>query len=337
VRHFIYQEEEDKILELFKTKKYTLTQISETLLIPKVTITKFLITKNLFPLYFFKNIDCEEKAYWLGFIEADGCINEQNNSRKLVISLSKNDKDHLQKFADLFYADVMPTKEQVCVQISSKRIYNDLIKHGIEPQKSSKANKFQLLNIQEDLINHVIRGIFDGDGWISHIPSENHSVFGIAGNEELLNQIQEYFVKNNIVERKTKLLKDNNSDSLYFKKLQYGGQIQAVKIATFLYQNATIYLDRKYKIFENIYHNVRAVNNRSFSQFRGVSYHSRDRRWRTTITSNKKQKTFYFKNELEAAQKYDIEQVRLFGETAKIYINFPEKFDEIQSWINEGN
>lgn len=336
MRHFIYQEEEDKILELFKTKNYTLTQISETLLIPKVTITNFLITKNLFPINFFENIDTEEKAYWLGFIEADGCINEQNNSRKLVISLSKDDKDHLQKFADMFWADIMPTKEQVCVQISSKEIYNDLIKNGIMPQKSFQPNKFQLLNIREDLINHVIRGIFDGDGWISHIQSSNQSCFGICGNKELLEQIQDYFLENKIVDTKTKILK-GDSTSPYFGKLQYGGQIQAIKIATYLYQNATLYLDRKYKTFENIYHNIRAINNRAFSQFRGVSYHSRDRRWRTTITSNKKQKTFYFKNELDAAQKYDIEHVRLFGETAKIYMNFPEKFEEIQSWINEGN
>ena len=46
---------------------------------------------------FFEKIDSPRKAYWLGFLYADGCILDQRKSKILEITLSKNDKNHLQK------------------------------------------------------------------------------------------------------------------------------------------------------------------------------------------------------------------------------------------------
>ena len=42
---------------------------------------------------FFEIIDSEEKAYWLGFIAADGCVYR----RTLSINLNIKDKAHLEK------------------------------------------------------------------------------------------------------------------------------------------------------------------------------------------------------------------------------------------------
>ena len=49
---------------------------------------------------FFEVIDSEEKAYWLGFFYADGCvsINKETNSGECCIKLYKGDYRHLQKF-----------------------------------------------------------------------------------------------------------------------------------------------------------------------------------------------------------------------------------------------
>jgi hypothetical protein len=47
---------------------------------------------------FFGNIDNEKKAYWLGFISADGNINKTSNT--LYIALKASDAPHLQKFLD---------------------------------------------------------------------------------------------------------------------------------------------------------------------------------------------------------------------------------------------
>ena len=52
---------------------------------------------------YFKIIDSEEKAYWLGFLYADGCItrfyrNEKLKSMSLELTLQSNDIEHLKKF-----------------------------------------------------------------------------------------------------------------------------------------------------------------------------------------------------------------------------------------------
>ena len=42
---------------------------------------------------FFEKIDSPRKAYWLGFLCADGCILDQRKSKILKITLSKNNKN----------------------------------------------------------------------------------------------------------------------------------------------------------------------------------------------------------------------------------------------------
>lgn len=48
--------------------------------------------------YVFDKIDTEEKAYWLGFLYADGCIIDTYNNLKLSLALSIKDIEHLRKF-----------------------------------------------------------------------------------------------------------------------------------------------------------------------------------------------------------------------------------------------
>ena len=50
---------------------------------------------------FFENIDTEEKAYWLGFMFADGWIADYSNrlgQDHFGISVSEKDESHLKKF-----------------------------------------------------------------------------------------------------------------------------------------------------------------------------------------------------------------------------------------------
>ena len=88
----------------------------------------------------FKQIDTGEKAYWLGFILADGLI-DNSVAHKLVINLQLSDIDHLYKFRDFLNADV-PVKSyphykssRATIRICRKKIVNDLKKFGVVPNK----------------------------------------------------------------------------------------------------------------------------------------------------------------------------------------------------------
>ena len=45
---------------------------------------------------YFKEIDTEDKSYWLGFLYADGSIHKTKHTMDLVLSI--NDKEHLYSF-----------------------------------------------------------------------------------------------------------------------------------------------------------------------------------------------------------------------------------------------
>src|SRR3712207_6518300 len=46
--------------------------------------------------HFFEIIDCEEKAYWLGFFAADGYITEENTL--IGLQLQERDREHLMAY-----------------------------------------------------------------------------------------------------------------------------------------------------------------------------------------------------------------------------------------------
>lgn len=46
------------------------------------------------------NIDDESKAYWLGFLTADGSIGNSSNGLSIELTLGEIDKDHLLKFCN---------------------------------------------------------------------------------------------------------------------------------------------------------------------------------------------------------------------------------------------
>ena len=55
----------------------------------------------------FDTIDSEEKAYWLGFIYADGWISDANNC--FTLTLQQRDVEHLLKFNEF-----IANKNSIC-------------------------------------------------------------------------------------------------------------------------------------------------------------------------------------------------------------------------------
>lgn len=148
--------------------------------------------KLKFNEYIFDSIDTEEKAYWLGFIFADGCISsfdsEGKNRHTVELSLKESDKEHLDKFnkfvehEDINHVKINKAKctnnGVICNRcrwsVRNKHLWEILNSYGCTPKKSLIL-KFPSLSIFKDysLIKHFIRGYWDGDGCLSYQDKEH--------------------------------------------------------------------------------------------------------------------------------------------------------------------
>lgn len=205
--------------------------------------------------HFFHNIDTEEKAYWLGFIFADGSIIKTSKNmdkyNRLSICLSKKDEHHLEKFTNAIEYPKDNIKHANCsnlgeypqsyVRINSIALVDDLISLNCNPNKTFTPSFPSNKDIPSNLIRDFVRGYFDGDGCISG--KVKSPLFEITSELYAIQQLQDILM-NSCNLSKTKLRFCRNSYTL-----RYGGTNQIKKIFHYLYDGATVFLERKYKKF----------------------------------------------------------------------------------------
>lgn len=93
--------DEKLVIKILKETR-SIKETSKITKFPTSSITRIIKENNLeylihkqFNINIFHNIDTSEKAYWLGFIYADGYVDRQG----LSIALGEKDKVHLYKFS----------------------------------------------------------------------------------------------------------------------------------------------------------------------------------------------------------------------------------------------
>ena len=117
---------------------------------------------------YFRQIDSKEKAYWLGFIYADGGI----SCNRLCFSLSSKDRGHLVSFCKSIgydcskiksYKRKLRDKTYSCSDLSvfSKKIVSDLAKLGCIEKKTYSLRFPKIL---EEFRCAFLVGFYDGDG-----------------------------------------------------------------------------------------------------------------------------------------------------------------------------
>jgi hypothetical protein len=129
---------------------------------------------------YFDQIDTPDKAYWLGFIAADGCVIEDPAGRPayLRVDLARCDDDHLRTLCTHLGSDrpVLYSQDCACVSFGSRRLADALCKLGVTPRKSLIVEPW---DGPADLMPHYWRGLFDGDGTI--FTSKGSWCVGICG------------------------------------------------------------------------------------------------------------------------------------------------------------
>lgn len=183
---------------------------------------------------YFKEINTESKAYFLGLMYADGSVSKNTFYLKL------KDEDIIQEFKKHLNteADVKIINSQYILTICRQSMCNDLINHGCYINKT-KSIRFP--NLEKSLIRHFIRGFYDGDGSLILNINRNHNCLNFtSGSLEFLKQLQEKLKVISITNGG--ISKERNYEVWH---LRYGGR-QVHIILNWLYKDSNSYLKRKY-------------------------------------------------------------------------------------------
>lgn len=262
------EEDVSSIVNLYYQMK-SFREISEELQVSKRSIPRILVElgintnlKNRYTLNddYFDKIDEPEKAYWLGFIYADGYVGgEDTNS--IVITLSEVDKNHLEKFKNtISYTGEIRnagkggfenSKNRYSINFSSKKMASDLRGLGLYPGKSTTMESMP--ELPKSLIRHFIRGYFDGDG--SVYQQRNHSTY--KNKEYVYQKIIVSMIGTRLFLEDIKSYMSFSSDfkSSRTKEVEYirfYGVSEMKKIYRFFYKDSSVYLERKFNKFTGL-------------------------------------------------------------------------------------
>lgn len=241
-----------KIKELYDSGMYT-TEIDKILNLKSRT-SQYILNKNNILLRhrgpkskigkedFFDTIDCESKAYFLGYIMADGNVSINNNQYSLKFHISVQDKEIVDKFLEVINssnkATIREESQSYYVSLTSVHMCKKLMELGVVPRKTGIEGISK--DIPQNLINHYLRGVFDGDG-ITDISKKRS---GFVGSINMINSILE-----ELNEKLTIFEAGKNKKVVYF----LGGKKFSKKLYSYLYNGATIWLERKKTRLEHIY------------------------------------------------------------------------------------
>lgn len=196
---------------------------------------------------FFNTINTEEKAYWLGFICADGNLYKN----RLNIGIHKNDAHLLERFKKDIQAEnpvkIYKTNSRgkegwiATIIITSQEMVKDLINLGVEPRKTGNLKAEKILSfIPPFLIRHFYRGFIDGDGCF-YSNSDGRPRFSIVEKGgHLIQKLRDFMVENGIKSLRFPKEQKNNCHHL-----SYGAIGDLEKIYHILYDDSTVFLKRK--------------------------------------------------------------------------------------------
>lgn len=249
--------EKTELFTKYETGKYTGSDLAEYYNISSVAVNA-LLRRNGYKAKsqselqrkynidetFFDVINTEEKAYFLGFLYADGYNNTDRNS--VALSLKEDDKEILEILNNLLqpnkplqYVEIKTTNStnQYRLVIANKHISQKLVKLGCDKAKTYSLMFPSEEQVPKHLVRHFVRGYFDGDGWVGKKAISIVSTLNFCNSlAEILNQ--ELNVNSYIRPRHPE--RKNNIRMLELSKKA------ARKFLIWIYKDSNIHLQRKY-------------------------------------------------------------------------------------------
>lgn len=204
---------------------------------------------------FFDSIDSEPKAYWLGFLAADGGV----YGNRVEVGLARKDREHLDRLKLALRTDY-PIRDRLKrprgyeagfpssrLALVSRQMVDGLARHGVRPRKTFTHEWPDFL--PPVLLRHYLRGYVDGDGGFYASSSGNRKahyapnlVFSFIATHAFCEGARTYLIANAGCNPKVKVRTHSASD---MGILHYGGVLQVSRIYSLLYGDATVWLPRK--------------------------------------------------------------------------------------------
>jgi hypothetical protein len=221
---------------------------------------------------YFDNIDTPNKAYILGWIMSDGYVSKN----KLVFGLKdleilefiKNETESGHKISEVFVHDKRTNKtyQQHILQITSKKMSESLNKLGIHQSKSFTVD---LPKINKILYPHLIRGLFDGDGYVGEGKNSAGDLFprfSLILSEKLYNSLTSIFNDLNIELKKPDIVAEKNGDLIL--KLRVYRKKELRCFFNYIYGDGNVSkLNRKYDKFKELLGDSDPINNLTIKKY----------------------------------------------------------------------
>lgn len=216
------------------------------------------ITK--FPYYcdyhYFDEIDNEEKAYWLGFLTADGWISKKRdgNGKVTGLEIQYRDIEHLKDFNKALKGNYKitdrwrncaisnnGTETHSCVlRIYSSIMHDKLQEYGFTYNKSFEAS---IPTLSAELYRHFIRGFFDGNGTIS-VSNTRLNVRFCTASKQMKDDLIRLLREEDIILKDYSEVNENGITVYYPEAIGFNDKIS---LLDYMYKDSTVSLSRKYK------------------------------------------------------------------------------------------
>ena len=214
-------------------------------------------THYIFNENYFDELLDEHRTYWVGFIMADGCVYKNT----LQFNIHRKDRTHLEKFKkDIQSNHIIYHIRNACrLMITSKKLCDSLTKFNIVPRKSLIAKT--PTNIPNNLMRHFWRGVFDGDGSLYFIKDKRKRKtkickrkywgLNLAGTEDIVKNFVK-FIKEDLRFAKVRKICYCMTQSSF----------EIFNITNLLYKDTAIYLNRKYRKYQDCLQSIKESKNK---------------------------------------------------------------------------
>lgn len=201
---------------------------------------------------YFDKIDCEDKAYFLGLLYADGYNNQKNAT--VAISLQEDDKSILVSFSKCtqstrkivrinHYKKQKKGKPQYRFLLQGRKISDRIAELGCY-QKKSLTLKFPTEEqVPNHLLRHFIRGVWDGDGCHSYDSGKYFKIYASLVSSISFCNSFESLIKEKFNLTIHKYLVGKNKKTI---RIMFSNRNSIINFLSWIYDDSNFYIQRKY-------------------------------------------------------------------------------------------